>query len=127
MSAFDRTKGTVFSWFRQQVRYRTLDWRRSHPATVEVSDSISEPEDRPAPDAAARDEVRAALLKVSDDDREILLLRSVEQLAHADIAMRLQISEDAARQRHKRAIDRLRAVLESEHSDVGTAATTKEG
>lgn len=125
MPDFDRTKGTAFSWFRQQIRYKTLDWRRRNPPMVETPDSLAAPPPAPIGDPTKRDRVRSALSRVPDDHRQILLLRSVEQLAYSEIALRLEINEDAARQRHKRALARLRAAMEENTPGAVTGPSTR--
>lgn len=70
----------------------------------------------PSPSAQfSRDEtirrIRLALGSLSDEDRELLLMRNVERLAHRDVACQLGIDEAAARKRYGRALLRLRAVL----------------
>jgi RNA polymerase sigma-70 factor (ECF subfamily) len=56
--------------------------------------------------------VRQALLRLAPRDREILVLRHLEQLSMAEIAAVLAITEGAARVRHVRALERVRALLE---------------
>lgn len=64
-----------------------------------------------------RDQVRAtlALLKVSD--REVLILRHLEELSVAETAAVLQISEGAVRVRHLRALERFRLLIAAEDSE----------
>ena len=111
MGNFDPAKGTPFSWFRQQIRYRTLDWRRTKPQMVEAPQDIGIPEGPSPEDESLRSSVQTALGKLSKNDRQILALRSAEQLAYEDIGHRLGIKPDTARQRHKRALAHLRAEL----------------
>jgi RNA polymerase sigma-70 factor (ECF subfamily) len=59
-----------------------------------------------------RDRVRAALEKLSPAEREVLVLRYLEPLSAAEVAAILRISEDAARKRVLRALQRLRKLLE---------------
>jgi RNA polymerase sigma-70 factor, ECF subfamily len=54
---------------------------------------------------------QAALLRLDDDDREIVLLRHFEQLSNSEAAQALGLSEAAAGMRHLRALRRLREVL----------------
>lgn len=73
----------------------------------------------PGPDTAAlRDErrrqVRAALERLAEADRVVLVLRYVEQLSLKEIAGVVQSSEAAVKVRHFRALKRLRALLEDE-------------
>src|SRR5262249_38357100 len=55
--------------------------------------------------------VQAAVLKMPDSDREVLLLRFVEQLSASDTAAILDISEVAVRTRQSRALTRLTRLL----------------
>jgi RNA polymerase sigma-70 factor, ECF subfamily len=56
--------------------------------------------------------VRKALGMLPERDREVLVLRQLEQLSVADTALALGISPGAVKLRHLRALERLRAVLE---------------
>jgi RNA polymerase sigma-70 factor (ECF subfamily) len=62
--------------------------------------------------AELRDRVRAALEALDPRDREVLVLRYLEQLATKEIAAVLGISEAAVRTRHRRALERLRRRLD---------------
>lgn len=57
--------------------------------------------------------VREGLNAMADADREILLMRYLEQMPSKEIAAVLGISEAAVNMRHMRALERLRKVLES--------------
>ena len=57
--------------------------------------------------------VRTALAQLAEMDREILILRHLEQLSFAESAAVLGIVETAAKQRHVRALRRIRRLLES--------------
>lgn len=111
---FDSAKGSLEAWFRGQVRYQTLGWRRRNPLTTEVREDLVEPLEAPPVDTTTVDALRRAISRLGRDDQEILALRSTEQLAFADIALRLGIAEDTARQRHFRAIRRLRVEAATE-------------
>jgi RNA polymerase sigma-70 factor (ECF subfamily) len=58
-----------------------------------------------------RDRVQAALAQLPDRDREILVLRYVEQLSFSEIAEVLGINEGAVKMRHTRALVRLSPFL----------------
>jgi RNA polymerase sigma-70 factor (ECF subfamily) len=62
---------------------------------------------------------QAALLRLDDHDREIVLLRHFEQLSNAEAAQALGLSEAAAGMRHLRALRRLRSVLAESPSLCG--------
>lgn len=55
--------------------------------------------------------VRQALSELEPSDREIVLMRSLEQLSYDEISQLLEIGVDAARKRHGRALLRLHSVL----------------
>jgi RNA polymerase sigma-70 factor (ECF subfamily) len=59
-----------------------------------------------------RDRIRAALAKMAESDREVLVMRNLEHLSIAEIAAVLGISEGAVKVRHLRALRRLKALLE---------------
>jgi RNA polymerase sigma-70 factor (ECF subfamily) len=66
-----------------------------------------------------RERVRQALGRLSERDREVLVLRNLEQLSVADTAEVLRISAGAVKLRHLRALERLRALLaERDEEDV---------
>jgi RNA polymerase sigma-70 factor (ECF subfamily) len=62
----------------------------------------------------SRDRVQAALAKLNEGDREVLVTRYLEGLANAEIAAALAISEGAVKMRHLRALERIRALLVDE-------------
>jgi RNA polymerase sigma-70 factor (ECF subfamily) len=61
-----------------------------------------------------RDRVRAALVQLPAADREVLVLRHLEQLSTREIAAVLGVSEGAVYTRHLRALERLRGLLGDE-------------
>src|SRR5262245_5423317 len=56
-------------------------------------------------------QVRDALDRLGERDREVLVLRYLEQLSTAEIAAVLEITPGAVKVRHLRALERLRALL----------------
>ena len=58
--------------------------------------------------------VRRALAAMGNGDREVLELRYLEDLPFAEIAVLLGISENAAKVRHFRALDRMRKSMDGE-------------
>lgn len=65
--------------------------------------------------------LRAALLKLSEQDREILVLRHLEELSNSQIAEILGIKVEAVRARHTRALDRLRRQVDDSSSGPAPA------
>jgi RNA polymerase sigma-70 factor (ECF subfamily) len=58
--------------------------------------------------------VQGALAQLSERDREVLIMRYLEQLSPTEIAAALEVSEGAVKVRHVRALRRLRALLAGE-------------
>jgi len=57
------------------------------------------------------DRLRAAIDRLSPDDREIVFLRHLEELSHKEIADVLSITPGAARTRYCRAVEQLHGLL----------------
>jgi RNA polymerase sigma-70 factor (ECF subfamily) len=64
----------------------------------------------------SRQRVHAALARLSPADREILVMRYLEDLTFPEIAAILEIGESAAKMRHLRSIERIRSVLKTDDS-----------
>jgi len=64
--------------------------------------------------AEAHGRLHQALAKLAEQDREILVLRHLEQLSTAEAAAVLNLGESAAKMRHLRALQRLRELLGNE-------------
>ncbi len=126
-----------YPWLRQLAQDRLTDLHRRHvraarravgreePTGPALSDdSVAELTHRlaaPAPgpsEAAHRREqaalLRAALARLPDTDREVLILRHLELLAPREIADVLGVSQAVVYTRHLRALRRLRSALGEE-------------
>ena len=55
--------------------------------------------------------LQQAIAALPEDDREVILMRHVEQLSNQEVATALKLSEAAASMRHLRALRRLRALI----------------
>jgi RNA polymerase sigma-70 factor (ECF subfamily) len=69
---------------------------------------------RQAMEAELEARIQAALHQLKPLDREILVLRYLEQMSVAEIAGELEISQTAVTSRHLRALQRLRRLLRSD-------------
>lgn len=122
-------------WLRHLAQDRIIDTHRRHrvaqrrsvdkeqpiarPAWADESEAslvaqLVDAERTPASEAIQAELARklaAAVNELSDDDREIILLRHHEQLANQDVAELLGLTEAAASMRYLRALRRLRGVL----------------
>ena len=61
-----------------------------------------------------RHRVQTALAKLGPRDREVLMLRHLEQLSTTEVAEVLGLSESAVKKRHLRALERLRTLWDSD-------------
>jgi RNA polymerase sigma-70 factor, ECF subfamily len=127
-------------WLRQIACERLADVHRLHIRSQRRSVTREEPGGIPLPDESVvqlakrllasgtspsrrmirdegRQELRAALASLPERDREILVMRHLEQLDNTEIAAVLGITEGAVRVRHVRALRRLRELLDVEHSE----------
>lgn len=131
-----------FIWLRQIASDRMIDVHRRHKLAARRSvDREARPESQASPSsfdlikhlqddaltpatAAIRKEIEerflAALEHLSDDDREVLLMRHFEHLSNGDVATILGLTPATAGMRYLRAIRRLRAVLEGDASAEST-------
>jgi RNA polymerase sigma-70 factor (ECF subfamily) len=126
-----------YLWLRQLAQDRLIDLHRRHvlasrrsvgrevPAGPELSDaSVTELADRitsraPGPSEAAhrREQaglLRAALTRLPDTDREVLILRHLEELTPREIADVLGVTQAVVYSRHLRALRRLRREIGGE-------------
>jgi RNA polymerase sigma-70 factor (ECF subfamily) len=65
-----------------------------------------------------QDRVRQALAALSEMDRDVLLLRHLEQLSVAEVAQVLQVPEGTIKSRHYRALQRLKSALEDREGEA---------
>jgi RNA polymerase sigma-70 factor (ECF subfamily) len=129
-----------YPWLRQLAFDRLVELHRRHVGAGKRSIRREEPDVLLLPDESAaqlagrivdlgsspsrhalreelQERVRAALGRLAPADREVLVLRHLEQLPTATAAAVLGIGEGAFKSRHLRALQRLRALLGDEHSE----------
>lgn len=97
--SFDEDR-PFFPWFYRILRNRCLNFLRSRKRRAEVSlDIVVEREstvESPERAAARREDARAlsqALFNLSEEHREVIMLRNFEELSYREIAEYLDISE----------------------------------
>jgi RNA polymerase sigma-70 factor, ECF subfamily len=112
----------------RQAQRRSIDKEQaiqrpawSDQSSVQLVAQLVDGEQTPA-SAAIHQELQRrlndALAQLSEDDRDVILMRHHEQLSNQDVAAALGLTEAAASMRYLRALRKLRAVLVPE-SDVG--------
>jgi RNA polymerase sigma-70 factor (ECF subfamily) len=123
-----------FAWNRLRKAHRDhverarRSVRREEPGVLRLSDeSVAELAQRLASSASSpsrhalgvelEGRVRAALALLSAADREVLVLRYLEQLPLREVAAVLGLGASAVKMRHFRALERLRALLEAGHQE----------
>lgn len=105
------------AWLCTVARHEYLSYRRAQLLDLSRVLALGR---EPAPDPTEHDprliEVNAALRRLSDTDREVLLATSVDGLSLRQAAAVLGVTEPALRQRLVRARRRLEAAIEREHA-----------
>lgn len=90
-------------------------------SSVDLAIQLCDPAMTPAAVATQREiasKVEAAIEKLDDPDREVILMRHYEHLSNLEIAEVLGLNAPAASMRYLRAVRRLRAVLEAEGEET---------
>lgn len=122
-------------WLREMAKDRIIDLHRRHRVAVrrsldkeqplspanfgdrsslELAARLRDPELTPAANALRRElheRFLEALDRMDEEDREILVIRHVEQLSNSDAAAILGLTPPAAGMRHLRALRRMREIL----------------
>jgi RNA polymerase sigma-70 factor (ECF subfamily) len=129
-----------YPWLRRLTWERLVKLHRRHIAAGRRSVTREEP--APLPDESAMElarrlvapgmspsnlvlrqelqgRVQAALAALPWRDREVLVLRYLEQLSTAEVAAVLDITPGAVKLRHLRALERLRGLLGDEATEAG--------
>ena len=114
------------------------EWRQQYDITVipltivfgeqTYLDGVDLPDGGDTPQETAersetRNAVRAALYRLTDEHREVLLLRYMQELDYGEIARALHISEGTVKSRINRAKARLKELLSG--GNLSTAASVK--
>jgi RNA polymerase sigma-70 factor (ECF subfamily) len=89
-------------------------------STMELAIQLSDPGLTPFAAAAQREiatKVEAAIERLADQDRDIILMRHYEHLSNQEIAEALGINPPAASMRYLRALRKLRDLLEQDDQD----------
>jgi RNA polymerase sigma factor (sigma-70 family) len=105
---FDPTHDSTYSWFSQQVESETDRWVRSHRNALSARNgAAATPSSSRGANPTLRGRVEMALAAIGPKDRVVLALRCWQGLSFRVIAHRLGIKESTARQRFKRALERV--------------------
>lgn len=108
---YDPAKGSFLRWLRTFVKHAASDWRAGNASLVELDEGLVDRGPTPEPDQlilTASRELGLVVRELSATDQAIIDLRDRQGLSYAAIAARLDVSEEACRQRHHRALARLK-------------------
>lgn len=102
-----------------EARNRVRSTARREAMTLRVAEAVRTGDAAPSPEAAAlaareRESLLAALGKLSREDREVIQLRYLLDLAVAETAAALGVAEGTVKSRLSRALERLRAQMRPE-------------
>lgn len=118
---FDEKKGTFFAWLRTILRREVSNWRRSSARFEEWDDQKTSDGDKESADEDGDGEGLGKRIALGEllsllppEDQLILWARYGEQLPYAQLALRLNISEQACRQRCLRARSKARKLASSD-------------
>lgn len=130
IGGFNSDQGTWLSWMRAFVRHEVLDAvRRGELSSVEFPPEYAAAGTLPALEDSSQgeliEEIRRCMRSLSDADNVILSLRTIEGLDYATIARELEVDEAACRQRHRRALVRLKRELSQ--SSIGLSLIESTG
>ena len=112
------TTNAAIDCLRREKRHRGTDDLDG----VELPDGGDTPQET-AERSETRNAVRAALYRLTDEHREVLLLRYMQELDYGEIARALRISEGTVKSRINRAKARLKELLSG--GNLSTAASVK--
>lgn len=111
-------RGTVLSgWIFQATRFAALNLereearRRHYEQEASMPDSMNGPDDTESIWERIAPRLYEAMDKLSSTDRDALLIRFFQNKSHKEVGQALGVSEDAAKARVSRAIERLRMML----------------
>lgn len=117
---------TLTGWLYRSTRYAAIDAARAELRRQKLQQTLTVmPDTSPAPELSAdweqlRPVIDEAMDQLADRDRELMLLHYFNALTFAEAGARVNLSEDAARKRVTRALDKLRGHL----SRRGVTSTT---
>lgn len=112
------TTNAAIDCLRREKRHRGTDDLDG----VELPDGGDTPQET-AERSETRNAVRAALCRLTDEHREVLLLRYMQELDYGEIARALRISEGTVKSRINRAKTRLKELLSG--GNLSAAASVK--
>lgn len=108
---------TITGWLYRSTRFAAIDAIRIEQRREKLARALTTMPDASPPAESTidwehlRPAIDAAMDQLKEPDREIMLLRFFQGLTFAEVGERLNLSENAARMRTERALDKLRGQL----------------
>ena len=119
------TTNAGIDWLRREKRYRSTD----DVTELELPDDAPSPQEQ-AEQSETQSAVRRALSRLSEEHRQVLLLRVVQQMSYDEIAQALSLESGTVKSRISRARRQLREILLRQgnfFSDSAVLPNRKEG
>lgn len=119
--SFEPARGTFRAWLFGIAHHRLVDYRRRRAVREHepLTEALANPDDHPNMQAEAwltRERLRRALHRLTEDQRQVIILKFIEGLSNAEVANILGKSEGAINALQYRALHALRQILQSEDS-----------
>lgn len=113
-----QAKGKPMAWILRITRNLALDRLRAKSATELPleAEKIKKPKGDLSQDTLDRMILNTALERLSEEERQIVILHSVEQFKHKEIAEILEIPLGTALSKYHRALSKLKKILEEDET-----------
>jgi RNA polymerase sigma-70 factor, ECF subfamily len=112
LDRFDRRRPFA-PWLHRIVVNRAIDWARRETLRRKVADPESQAESEPPADTLGG-ELMEALAELPPDQRAVVVLRHLLEYTPGEIARMLELPRGTVNSRLRRALDRLRTLVEEE-------------
>jgi RNA polymerase sigma-70 factor (ECF subfamily) len=114
--SFEPARGPFRTWIFSIAHHRLVDYRRRQAVRDHepLTEALVNPHDQPAVQAEARltrERLHRALDELTEDQRQVIVLKFVEGLSNAEVAKILEKTEGAINALQYRALQVLRQVL----------------
>jgi RNA polymerase sigma-70 factor (ECF subfamily) len=110
LDRFDRRRPFA-PWLHRIVVNRAVDWARREALRRSVADPTPQP-DSHIPDPQVGEDMMSALAELPPDQRAVIVLRHLLDYRPGEIAHMLKLPRGTVNSRLRRALDRLRALVE---------------
>lgn len=113
LDRFDRRR-PFGPWLHRITVNRAIDWSRSRKLRTEVAIAPEAADCDPEPDSSLSDELLAALAELGPEQRAVVVLRYLLGYSPGEIGEMLGMPRGTVNSRMRRALDRLRPLIEED-------------